>query len=262
VLSSLAAWAAGRRRLGERPVRSRDGAAWRKLAGAVAASGGDPLPEAVGLALLRDAGVPTVASARLPAADDPRRLLAALHDAGLRYPVALKVDSPDVPHKSEAGGVALGVRSDEGLVAAAARVLAGVRAARPEARIRGLTAAAMAPEGVEVLLGFDHDPQLGPVLMLGLGGILAEALRARAWRPLPIRAEDAHALVDEVPGLGRLLTGARGRPPADRAALRDAILAFAGWAADAAGSAEVNPLVVLPAGQGALAVDCLLIPSA
>jgi acyl-CoA synthetase (NDP forming) len=265
VLSSLAAWAAGRRLLGEPLVRSRDGAAWRKLAGAVAVSGGDPLPEAVGLALLRDAGVPAVASARLPAVDDPRRLPGALRDAGLRYPVALKVDSPDLTHKSDAGGVALGVRSDEELVAAAARVLAGVRAARPKARIRGLTAAAMAPEGVEVLLGFDHDPQLGPVIMVGLGGVLAEALRARAWRLLPIRAEEADALVDEVPGLGRLLTGARGRPPADRAALRDAILAFAGWAADAAGSvrsAEVNPLVVLPAGRGALAVDCLLIPSA
>ena len=268
VLAALASWAETRERIEQPPARGRDPRAWAKAGDAARRHGGDHLPEHVGLAMLADAGVPAVRTASLalrpdggaPSATD---VASAVRAAGLAYPLALKVDSPDLPHKSEVGGVHLGLADDAAAAAAAAEMLATVRAARPEARLRGVVLEEMAGDGVEVLLGLHADPQLGPAVMLGLGGVLTEALRARAWRLLPLRPDDANALIDEVPGLARLLAGPRGRPRADRAALRDALLAFAGWADDLAeslASAEVNPLIVLPEGDGVLAVDCLIVP--
>lgn len=269
-LAALAAWSEARDRLEQPPARGRDPRAWARMGDAARRYGGDHLPEHLGLAMLDDAGVPAVRGAALPlglAGRPPTGadVAAAVRAAGLAYPLVLKIDSPDIAHKSDAGGVRLGLTDESAVVAAAAEMLSALRGALPEARLRGFVLEETAGSGVEVLLGLHADPQLGPAVMLGLGGVLTEALGARAWRLLPLRPDDADALIDEVPGLNRLLTGPRGRPRADRAALRDALLAFAGWADDLAeslASAEVNPLIVLPAGEGVVAVDCLLVPRA
>jgi acetate---CoA ligase (ADP-forming) len=173
--------------------------------------------------------------------------------------VVLKILSRAIAHKSELGGVKLGLTAEQ-VPAACAEMLARLRAAgapEPEGflvqeRVRG---------GVEMILGFHRDPQLGPVLLLGAGGVAAELFQDTALRLLPIARADAEAMLEELKA-ARLLRGWRGAPPADMAALVDAILAFAALAA-AAGDrlleAEINPLFVLPEGQGVRAADGLAV---
>jgi hypothetical protein len=182
----------------------------------------------------------------------------------LGYPVALKIDSPDVPHKTDAGGVRLGLASDAAVREAWEGIMASVRAFAPAARIAGALVQEMVPAGVEVLVGVTADPQFGLQLAVGLGGVLVELLRAVAVRALPLSPRDARELT-ETPLLARLLDGFRGRPPADRAALVAAVLAVSDLASDLGDRVEeidVNPLVVLPAGHGVRAVDALIVTRA
>jgi acetyltransferase len=185
--------------------------------------------------------------------------------AGLRRPLAVKVESAALLHKSDVGGVRLGVHGDADLAAAAVEVWeAARRALEPGGRRPGgVLAQEMAPPGLELVLGMEPDPQLGPAVMLGLGGLWVEALGLRAWRLAPFRPGDAEELIDDVPGLGALLAGARGRPRLDKTALVDALDAFAAWCAEVGASldaAELNPLIVHREGQGVIAVDCLIVP--
>jgi acetyltransferase len=263
LLAAMVRWGESRRRAPARAPRSRDPEAGTKLhdlLGRRRAGRATPLPEQVGLELLGAAGVPTVRGARAPRPDD---LADRVRAAGLRYPRAVKIESPDLPHKSDVGGVRLGVADEAELAAAAAEVWKSVRRARPEARLDGVLAQEMAPPGLELVLGMQPDPQLGPAVMLGLGGLWVEALGLRAWRLAPFRPGDADDLIGEAVGLGALLAGARGGPRLDRPALVDAVEAFAAWCAEVGGSleaAELNPLLVRPEGQGVVAVDCLIVP--
>ncbi len=180
------------------------------------------------------------------------------------YPVALKVASQQITHKTEAGGVRLGIASASALVNAYASMLASVRAHQPEARLDGLLVQQMVAEGIEVILGISRDEQFGPVLMLGLGGILVEALGAAAWRVCPIGRGEAREMIDEVKGLSQLLAGYRGRPKADAEALVDTLVnvsRLACWARDEISSLDINPLAVLPEGRGAVALDAVIIPA-
>jgi acetate---CoA ligase (ADP-forming) len=173
--------------------------------------------------------------------------------------VALKVVSADVPHKTEAGGVVLGLSGAAEVEAAFERVLESVAAAVPGARIEGVEVQEMVEGGVETLLGVYTDEQLGPILTVGLGGIFTEVLGDVAVRPVPITRGDAEAMLDELRGRG-VLEGARGRPPADREALVDAMLrlsALADSLRDLGPEIDLNPVLVLPAGRGAVAVDWL-----
>ncbi|HEV7458373.1 MAG TPA: acetate--CoA ligase family protein [Roseococcus sp.] len=173
--------------------------------------------------------------------------------------VVLKILSRAIAHKSELGGVKLGLAPAE-IPAACAGMLARVQAAgapAPEGflvqeRLRG---------GVEMILGFHRDPQLGPVLLLGAGGVAAELWEDTALRLLPLTRADAEAMLAELKS-ARLLRGFRGAPPADVPALLDAIMAFAamvGAAGERLVEAEINPLFVLPEGQGVRAVDGLVV---
>jgi acetyltransferase len=131
--------------------------------------------------------------------------------------------------------------------------------------IAGFVVQRMVRDGVEVLAGVSHDPDFGPMLAFGLGGVAAEALAAVALRPLPLRAGDAEAMVAEVPAAATLLAGFRGRPPADVDGLCRCLEALADYAwADRALIAEidVNPLIVLPRGRGTVVVDALIVPRA
>lgn len=197
-------------------------------------------------------GLPVVTERRV---DSPDAAVLAAGELG--YPVVVKVVAPGLAHKTEFGGVALGLR-DAGAVREAAAALLARAPAGIEA---GLLVQPMAT-GVEVLLGARRHPTFGPVVVLGVGGVDVEARAEVSVRPLPLTAGDVGAMVAEIPALAAALAGGRGRPPADIDALVEAVLAMAGFIATAPPSvveAEVNPLIVGSAGQGATAVDALVV---
>jgi acetyltransferase len=168
-------------------------------------------------------------------------------------PVALKVRSPEISHKTDVGGVRLGV--EPAAVAVEARaLLARVRAARPGARLDGLLVQPMAPRGVELLLGMTRDPQSGPLVLVGLGGIYVEVLGDTAARLAPIGPGDAEAMLAEL-RMAPALAGFRGLPAVDRAALVGVMCRFAQLVADHPRSLEIelNPLVATP--DAVIAVD-------
>lgn len=169
--------------------------------------------------LVGQAGVSVVPTELARSADEA---VAITERLGL--PVALKIVSPDIAHKSDVGGVSLGLTSLEAVRAAYAEILTSVRSRHPQARIDGVAVQTMAAAGgVEVIIGVSVDPQFGHVLMCGLGGVLVEALQDVSFRVLPITATDARAMLDELQG-ARILRGVRGRPPVDRAALEALLL--------------------------------------
>jgi acyl-CoA synthetase (NDP forming) len=179
----------------------------------------------------------------------------------LAYPVALKVQSPDITHKTEAGAVALGIATRTALRRAYRRVLASARAAHPGADLRGVLVQQMAPAGIEMIVGITRDETFGPLLMLGLGGIHVEVLRDVAFAPVPLTHRDARHLLGQLRG-ARLLDGVRGGPPADVRALVDLLVAVSGFAADhreIVAEIDLNPVIVHPRGQGLSVVDALIV---
>lgn len=172
------------------------------------------------------------------------------------YPVVLKIASPDILHKSDIGGIVLGVADQAALDDAYEEILARTRRHMPDAVVRGIQVQRMAPPGREVILGVNRDPQFGPLLMFGLGGVYVEVLRDVTFRLCPVTAEEARRMITEIRGFG-LLRGVRGEPPADVDAIADAIVRISALAVDFPEIAEldVNPLMVLPRGQGAIAAD-------
>ncbi|OGK97211.1 MAG: hypothetical protein A3I14_15955 [Candidatus Rokubacteria bacterium RIFCSPLOWO2_02_FULL_73_56] len=247
---------AGMAALAERRALSRaafapavDRAGARAHVDRLAAAGTASLGLLEGAPLLEAYGVP-VLGAR--AVEDGAGAARAARELG--GPVALKILSPDISHKTEVGGVRLGVPPAEAGAAAEA-LLARVRAARPAARLAGVLVQRMAPpDGLEMLLGAVRDPQFGPLVVLGAGGIYVEVLADTATRLAPLGLGEARAMVDQL-RLAPALRGARGRPRADLAALAEAICRFALLVADAPRllELEVNPLLVGAAGP--LAID-------
>ena len=180
----------------------------------------------------------------------------------LGYPVALKIASPDVPHKSEIGGVVLGLDSAGRVEAAFDALMARAREKAPLARLDGVVVARMAPPGVETILGTSHDPVFGPVVMFGLGGVFVEALRDVTLRVAPFDVDEARRMIGEIRAAA-VLDGVRGQAAADKDALARALARLSGIAAanaDTIHSIDVNPFIVLPDGDGALAVDALIVP--
>jgi acyl-CoA synthetase (NDP forming) len=176
------------------------------------------------------------------------------------YPVAVKVLSADLPHKTEVGGVVLDVFDDDAVRAAVAAIRERVAAARPDARIEGFLVAPMAGDGIECLLGVRHDPTFGPVVVFGAGGVMAELLGDRALRLAPVDEAGALAMIGET-RLVRLLRGWRNQPAADVAALAAAVAQLSRYAvtqAAAGCSIEINPLLVRRAGHGVVALDALV----
>ena len=170
----------------------------------------------------------------------------------------MKVESPDIPHKTEAGGVKLGVIPlDAG--AAFEAILASARAYAPAARIDGVLISPMVTGGVECILGARTDPVFGPIVLFGLGGVFTEVLKDVSFRRAPFGPETAYQMIDELNGAA-LLKGARGQPPADLEALAQEISRlslFAAFHGDALDSVEMNPLRAMP--DGCLALDALIV---
>jgi hypothetical protein len=174
--------------------------------------------------------------------------------AAIGFPVALKIRSPDILHKTEAGGVRLDLRSRHEVADAAGALIAAARATHADARIEGLLVQQMAA-GVEAIIGARSDALYGPLLLIGAGGVLVELARDVALRLLPVAAPEVAAMIEGL-RLKQLLAGYRGRPAADRAALERTALALAQFYLDhrsRIADIEINPLMVGPA--GAIAVD-------
>jgi acetate---CoA ligase (ADP-forming) len=210
------------------------------------------LPEVEALAVIEACGIP-VAAARL--ARTPAE--AAAIAAGMGEPVALKAVAPGLVHKSDAGGVELGV-SPGGVEPAARGLLERVSRALPDLVLDGVLVQAMVPPGREVIVGGRRDPAFGPVVMVGLGGVLVEALRDVAFGLPPLARDEVRRMVRSLRGVA-LLDGVRGTPPVDFGALEGAVLAVARLMEEFPGIAEVdvNPLVLRP--DGACAADARVI---
>jgi acetyltransferase len=237
----------GRRAEPARPA-VRDDAAAAAVAG-LRASGLPTLGMSELAPVLTSYGIPVMVS---QAADTAEEAASAAERLG--FPVALKLRSPDITHKTEVGGVRLGLPSPAEVAAATTAMLARVRASRPEARIDGVLVQPMAPPGVELLLGMIRDPQFGPMVVVGFGGIHVEVLKDTAARLCPLERGAALDMLDEL-RMAPLLDGVRGEPPVNKDLLAEVICRFAQLAVDAADVAEleVNPLVAGP--DGVVAVD-------
>jgi hypothetical protein len=181
--------------------------------------------------------------------------------AKIAAPVALKLQSPDILHKTEAGAVVLDVQGEAAVRAAYRAVTRNGQAANAGAAVQGVLVQAMAAAGREIILGIARHGAFGPVLMVGIGGIYAEVLNDVAFAPVPISEQDASRLIDQLKGAA-LLGPVRGRPPADRAALARLMATLSRFAADHAALIEeidLNPVLVHPAGQGLTVVDALIV---
>jgi len=176
----------------------------------------------------------------------------------LGFPVALKISSSAVLHKSDVGGVRLNLESAEAVAQAYDEMMASVRAAQPDADLGDVLVSKMAAPGLEVIVGMNHDPQFGPVLLFGLGGVMVELFRDVSLRLLPLTREDALSMIREIKG-HPLLAGYRGQPAVDQEALADCLLAVAELAERNPQIAEIdlNPVFAYP--DGAVVVDARII---
>jgi hypothetical protein len=182
--------------------------------------------------------------------------------AALGFPVVLKVASPDLAHKTEAGGVALGLRTASEVKEAHGAILDRVRQHAPLARIDGVLVAPQATGVAELILGTVADPIFGPVIMVGLGGIYAEIMNDRTVALAPVSEGEAEDMIRSLKAFP-VLDGARGRPKADVAAAAHAVAALSRFAASHAGSVaeiDVNPFLLRQHGDGAVALDALIVP--
>lgn len=203
--------------------------------------------------LLSEAGINTNATELAQSSDEAVELARRIG-----HPVVLKIASPDVVHKSDAGGVKIGVSGDDAVAAAYDEIVAAVQAAQPGARVDGVSVQAMAEPGVEVIIGVSRDPQFGPLLMFGLGGVLVEVLGDVSFRVAPLTERDASEMVREIKGFP-ILRGHRGSPPADLDAIERALLDLSRFVDSRPDVSEVdlNPIIAHP--KGLTAVDARVV---
>lgn len=176
--------------------------------------------------------------------------------AEIGYPVVVKIASPDILHKSDIGGIRLGIGDETALVDAYEDIMARVRRRMPDAQVWGVEVQQMVTGGTEVIIGVNRDPTFGPLLLFGLGGVYVEVLKDVTFRLCPVTHEEARAMVSEIRSF-MLLRGARGRPPADIEAAADVLVRTSRLAVDFPEILEldINPLIVRERGQGAVAAD-------
>jgi hypothetical protein len=171
----------------------------------------------------------------------------------------LKVESPDLPHKTEAGVIRLNMRTADEVREGYAAVMANAAKVAPPPRINGVLVQPMVPQGIEMVVGARNDPLFGPLIVVGLGGILVEVLKDTALSPAPVTPSEAEALLRQLKGV-KLLEGFRGMPAVDVKRLAQVISDVSRFAADHPGSVaelDVNPLIC--AGDRITAVDALIV---
>ncbi len=206
--------------------------------------------------LLADWGIPILDERLARNADEAVEAFRAMN-----APVVLKVASAGIMHKTEIGGVLLNLADVESVRAGFAQLMAHAAARAPAAHIDGVLIAPYVGGGVETILGVKRDPVFGPVIMFGLGGIFVEVLKDVALRLAPVDKADALSMITEIKG-SAILDGVRGQQPCDIEALVDALVnlsRFAAAHADDIESIDINPFLVMPRGQGAYALDALIV---
>jgi acyl-CoA synthetase (NDP forming) len=217
---------------------------------------GKVLTEREAKAVLGLYGVPVVGERLVQSAAD-----AVNASAALGYPVVLKVESPDLPHKTEAGVIRLNMRNADEVRAGYAAVMANADKVVPPPRINGVLVQPMAPQGIEMVIGARNDPLFGPLIVVGLGGILVELLKDTAMAPAPVTPFEAEGLIRQLKGVA-LLEGFRGMPAVDIGRLAQVISDVSRFVADLRDTVvelDVNPLIC--AGDRMIAVDALIVVS-
>ena len=203
--------------------------------------------------VLEDAGLPV----------SPARLAKTKEDAAkvadeLGYPIVIKIVSQQITHKSDVGGVALNLGSAAEVSAAFDKIVASAKKAVPDATIDGVAVQRMEKPGIEVIIGMTTDPQFGPVLMFGLGGVMVEILKDVAFRVVPINERDARQMINEIKGKP-LLDGYRGSDPADIATLEQLLLKVSAFIEAHPEVAELDLNPVFAYKDGAKAVDARIV---
>ena len=232
-----------------------DHAAVRRTLREAAARGLSVLPEYAARELLRAYGIPVAGAERAGTLDEALRAADRLG-----YPVALKVASPDISHKTDVGGVALAIDSPPRMREAWAAMGRALAQKAPKARIEGFEVEAMVRSGKEVLIGLERDPSFGPIVVFGMGGIYVEVLRDVTFRLAPLRPLSAVHMVESVRTFG-LLKGVRGEPPSDLESIYEILerVSQLGVEVPEVAELDINPLIVRAAGQGAVAVDARVV---
>jgi acyl-CoA synthetase (NDP forming) len=203
--------------------------------------------------LLKEAGVPTTDIVLAKSRDE-----AVVFAGKIGFPVALKINSPDIIHKSDIGGVMLGLGDGAAVGRAYDEMMAVAKVKQPDAKIDGASVQNMAKPGVEVIIGVSRDPQFGPVLMFGVGGILVELLKDVSFRIAPITQRDAGEMIREIKSFP-LLEGYRGSDPVNIKALEDILLKVSEFASKTPEIKEMDLNPVFARRDDAIAVDARII---
>ncbi len=215
-------------------------------------AGAATLDEHESKAVLAAAGIPVTRDVLLPIGSDTV-------DGAMKFPLATKIVSRDIAHKSDIGGVRLNIANAQQLKAAVAEVAANAKRAAPGARLAGVLVSEMVGGGVETIVGVVNDEGFGPVVAFGIGGVMAEAIRDMSYRVAPFGLTDARAMIGEI-RLRALLDGGRGRPACDIEALAGVLVRVSELAwqmRDRLAELDINPLIVGP--KGAIAADALVV---
>jgi acyl-CoA synthetase (NDP forming) len=174
------------------------------------------------------------------------------------FPVVLKVASPDITHKTDAGGVKVGLKNKAEVRNAYVEIMTSVKPKYPKAKIDGVSVQAVARPGIEIIIGMFKDPQFGPVIMFGLGGIFVEVLKDVSFRIIPIVRRDAAEMIKEIKGYA-LLNGYRGHEPANIPSLEDMLLKVSDFAEKNPGIKEIDLNPVFAYNDSAIAVDARIV---
>jgi len=218
--------------------------------------GRSKLLEHEALALIESYGIPVAKYGIVYDENDIERVVKSIG-----FPVVAKVVSPDISHKSDVGGVILGIKDIEGAVKSYKQIMNNVRKNAPNARIVGVLYQKMANPGyIEVIVGATRDQTFGPVVMFGIGGIFVELLKDVSFRLAPLDPEDAEDMIKEIKGY-RLLEGYRGMPPRDVEAIKDILIKTSRIIVDIdrIQDIDLNPIMLYERGKGALTVDVRVI---
>jgi acetyltransferase len=213
------------------------------------ATAGRQLTPYQALTLIAEEGLPCTGFGQ---ADSPDSAVKIAREQG--FPVAVKISSPDILHKSDVGGVRLNIDSPEAVEKAYEDIMSSIRSTEPQVQVGDVLVSKMAPPGLEVIVGMNRDPQFGPVILFGLGGIMVEIFQDVSLRLLPLTKDEALSMIQEIKGYG-LIAGYRGQPPVDENALADCLLAVARMAENNPELIEIdlNPVIAYP--DGILVVD-------
>lgn len=203
--------------------------------------------------VIKDVGINTVET-RLASSQKEAIILSDQ----IGFPVVLKVASPDISHKSDAGGVRVGLKNRREVVKAYKEIMASARQKYPTANIEGVSVQSMARPGIEIIIGMSKDSQFGPVLMFGLGGILVEVLKDVSFRIVPLTRRDAREMIKEIKGYS-LLEGYRGQEPANIPFLEDLLLKVSDFVEQNPEIKELDLNPIFAYNDGAVAVDARLV---